>query len=237
MIGARSNKSTAAASSLSFVGFAGGTTTGTMPAHQAGDLIVAFGMRVANTFPAIPAGWTNIKTQATTTGVQAGARAVYIVAASGATAWPVWTTTDVCVVVLRNVNASPIGVSAGTSSHLTGAAPIRYPALAAFTQPDGSSWVLAFSGNIETDGDASVAPAGTTNRGTETGTGEIGAFDTNGGVASWAQVDAAVGGTSGGWLSIVIEILSGTPAASSYLLAEDGSYITTESGDRIILEP
>ena len=193
---------------LSFVGSATGTTSATMPAHQAGDLILCWAYRDgSNTLPTLPSGqnWTTLN------GVTgANTNSAYLVgkiATSSSEGVGTFTSaTSVIVQVYRprsGYTATWSAVAANTGASTT----VNYPALTLQTG-DGSSWVAAFSGHRSTNTSLETPPAGMTLRSTVVdATDEAAGFDTNGGVASWPSTNVSVGGTSSGWRSAVVEIV------------------------------
>lgn len=193
---------------LSFVGSATGTTSATMPAHQAGDLILCWAYRDgSNTLPTLPSGqnWSilNGVTGANTNSAYLVAK----VAASSSEAVGTFTSaTSVVVQVYRprtGYTATWGAVAANTGASTT----VNYPALTLQTG-DGSSWVAAFSGHRSTNTSLETPPAGMTLRSAVVdATDEAAGFDTNGGVAAWPSTNVSVGGTSSGWRSAVAEIV------------------------------
>ncbi|QIG76873.1 hypothetical protein EVC30_044 [Rhizobium phage RHph_Y1_11] len=123
---------------ISFIGAVTGTISATLPAHQAGDLIIAAIFRDGGTFT-VPSGWTQIVSNA-----QSAYSAIlyYKVAASSSETTGSWTSaTDVAFAVYRGAHqAAPIGgssVASGASGTLN---------RTSFTQvnTDSSSWVCSF---------------------------------------------------------------------------------------------
>lgn len=190
---------------ISFIGQATGTTSVTIPTHQAGDLIVIAAFRDgSNTAPSLPAGWVNL-------GNPAGAntcsmRLAYRIATNGSTTSGTWTNaTSVVCLVYRGVNQDfPIGDVAAASGSSTS---VSYPALT-MVNTGGSSWVAGFSGHRSTNTSLENAPTGMTNRANvNDATDEASGHDTNGGVASWSAQNVSVGGTSSGWQARTVEIV------------------------------
>ena len=186
----------------SFIGQATGTTSATLPAHVAGDLIVAFAFRDgSNTVPTLPAGWTDHANSGANT---CSARVAYKYAASSSETSGTWTSaTSVIFAVYRSTNAILLGaVAVGGAASTT----VNYPALT-LQDTSGSSWVAAFSGHRSVDTNLQNAPTGMTARSTVVdATDEAAGFDTNGGVTSWTSQNVSVAGTSSGWRSYVVEI-------------------------------
>jgi hypothetical protein len=203
---------------LTFVGQATGTTSATLPTHQAGDIIVAWAYRDGNnTAPSLPAGWTNLQNGGANTN---SARLAYLVATAPGTSSGTWTN---ATEVVFHVYRGAIGVGV---SNVDGAASttVNYPALT-LQRPDGTSWVVGFAGHRSTNTTLETPPVGMFNRSTLVdATAEVAGHDTNGGVASWAGATVAVGGTSSGWRSATVEIL---PRRDLSLSAGPGSFTVT----------
>lgn len=193
---------------ISRIGSQTGTTSLTIPTHQAGDLIVAFAFRDGSTTaPSLPAGqnWSS-PSNATRAGTTCSHRTAYKIATSSSEATGTFTNaTSLIVVVYRGVNQNqPIGTNTVNSGSSTS---IRFAA----TNPlnlDGSSWLLGFAGHRSTDVTIETAPSGMTNiTSVSDATDECSAHDTNGGrTSNWSSTNASVGGTASGWTSHVLEI-------------------------------
>lgn len=193
---------------ISRIGSQTGTTSLTIPAHQAGDLIVAFAFRDGSTTaPTLPSGqnWSS-PSNATRAGTTCSHRTAYKIATSSSEATGTFTNaTSLIVVVYRGVDKNqPIGTNTVNSGSSTS---IGYAA----TNPvnlDGSSWLLGFCGHRSTDVTIETAPSGMTNiTSVSDATDECAAHDTNAGrTTNWSATNASVGGTSSGWTSHVLEI-------------------------------
>lgn len=128
-----------------YIGSAGGTTTATMPSHQAGDLIIAMGFRDGSTTaPALPSGenWTNV--------INGGAnacsqRVAYKIAASSSEAVGTFANANaVIVAVYRPGSGETLSVGASAQAGANSAT-LTWPGLT-LTDSDGSSWVIGFAG-------------------------------------------------------------------------------------------
>ena len=150
-------------------------SSGTLPAHQAGDTIVITAVKwdTSGSNPTIPSGWTS-----SSSGTNIYRRSTgYRVASAPGTASGTWTGAEALYVsVWRDVT---IGATASTASSSKAAGP---PVLT-LTQP-GTSWVgLMSSGG----GVSPTLPAGMVERYRVSGTGVYDLYaDTNGPVASWS---------------------------------------------------
>lgn len=195
---------------VSFVGSASAEATSlTLPAHQAGDLIILCAARTATT-PAVamPAGWTAITYRA---GATLQTIAAWKIATSAAETSGTWTNAGLLAVgvwrhttrVLVRNGMSRVDNVASTS--------ITFPALLNETQNTGlmtnPSWVCAFALSASNALDFEVAPTGMTNRTSIAGasTGELALHDTNGTTTSWAGATRTASG-SAQYHTIIISI-------------------------------
>jgi len=196
---------------ISFIDQATGVDSATIPAHAAGDLLIAFAYRATSAVtPTIPAGWTTINSGA---GNSNGHAAAWKLAASSSEVTGTWSNAETLNIhVYRGTDqTSPIGGQA----QATNIATILFPALT-MTIADGTSWVDGFAGIrignqpietpppgmvIRTD---NVSPGGGTSR-------EAAGFDTDGGVSSWSLQN---GGSAGGsrFRSLTFEIIAAASA-------------------------
>lgn len=187
----------------SFVGAISGTNTATIPAHIAGDLIIARAFRDGNNnAPTIPSGqnWSTIDNTAGAN--QNGAAFVYKIAAGSSEATGTFT----------NATRLEVGVWRGFSgiglSNVDGAASttVNYPNLG--TLASANNWVAAFGAHRSTNTALENPPGAMSNRHTSVnGTDEGAIHDTNGGVASWSGTTVSVGGTSSGWRAHTVEMI------------------------------
>lgn len=184
-----------------------GTALTVIPAHKAGDGLVAFAFNnSSNTTPTLPSGWTQIAAPA-----GAGSCAMLVackVATSNAESVAGFTNASgLLLQVYHGCDpSSPIGgvaTNSGTSNT------VAYPALT-LSVTDGTSRVVCFGGRKATGTAFETAPAGTTLRSNVDGGGgnvfEIAGFDTAGGVASWAAQNVAAGGATQQWFTCAIEL-------------------------------
>jgi hypothetical protein len=186
---------------ITYIGSAAGGTTATIPAHQAGDIILGFGFRDGSTSPpTVPAGWTTLQTNNVNTG---GAVAFKVAAGSSETSGS-WTSANTLLVM---VYRGPSGVGASAMANGLGSVlGVDYPAL---TLASGSSWVVAFAGHRNVDTALETPPAGTVLRIDHvTAACECVSFDTNSAASAWTAKTVTVGGSSGRWCSASIELLA-----------------------------
>jgi len=146
----------------------------TIPAHQAGDLLVIFANRFdSTTIPTLPSGWTSA---ATKTGTNRAGRVGYRVATGSGTTSGTWTGAQITLVwVLRDHG----GIGAAAVDAAT--------TLPALTLTGSSSWVGALQSGVF---GVPAVPSGMTSRAN-------GSYDrvadTNGTVSSWASQSAVDG--------------------------------------------
>jgi hypothetical protein len=207
---------------ISFVGSATGTNSiASMPAHQAGDLLLFFAYRDGNiTAPSLPSGYTNKGTSSSGSAADASARIGYKIATSSSETSGTWTNaTSLICHVYRGVNqTTPLGSDLDGSTYETELnSTVKYPTLT-LDVSNGSSWIAAFVGHDATNTNIQTAPTGMTNRtNVVDATDEAAGHDTNGGVSSWTTKSVSVGGTVNEWIAFVFEILAG---GSSYSVSE-----------------
>ena len=147
----------------------------TIPAHQAGDLLVIFANRFnSTTIPTLPSGWTSA---ATKTGTSRAGRVGYRVATGSGTTSGTWTGAQTTLVwVLRD--------HGGIGAAAVGAA----TTLPALTLTGSSSWVGALQSGSEL---LPAVPSGMTSRAISSWYERV--ADTNGTVSSWASQSAVDG--------------------------------------------
>jgi hypothetical protein len=181
-------------------------TTVTVPAHQAGDLIIIFAFRAGSTTaPSLPSGFISILTKSGTT---CSARIGYKWASSTSDTSGTWTNASIIdchVYRASSGNVMGVGKSASASSTtLTVNFPVLTPLADNFS---GNSWVAGFVGVNNATQVCTVAPSGMTNESTLVGADSIAGFDTNGGVTTWASTNATDTGTAGDSVSCAVELM------------------------------
>lgn len=188
---------------MQFIGAATGTTTVTIPTHQAGDLLIAHAYRDGNTTaPTLPSGWNSISNAGN--GNTNSSRLAYRIATGPGTASGTWTNgTGLEIRVYRPETGNRF-LPPLTTTQATGAtSSIQYPALAF----SGQAWIAAFAGHRSVNTTLENAPTGMVQRATRVDTVcEIAGFDTNGPVSSWSLQAVALGGTASGWMSRILAI-------------------------------
>jgi surface protein len=191
--------------SITYIGEATGTTSATLPAHQAGDLILGFAFRDgSNTLPTQPTGWTQIDTRSLTIFNPSSARVGYKVAASSSETTGTWTNASTVIfLVYRGVNIANITEnsidSGGSGTTVTYAAN-------GFWQ--GLSRLIAFAGHRSTNTSLGTAPGDLTLIVNPVdATDEAAAFEsTVDNYGNWASTNVSVGGTSSGWITFVLRL-------------------------------
>ena len=188
--------------SITYIGQANGIESATLPAHQAGDLILAFAFRDGSTtFPTLPTGWTSIDTAFASV---ASARLAYKVAASSSETTGTWFNATTCIfLVYRGVNITDIDLidteSTGTGTTVT------YNANG-FWQ--GLSRLVAFAGHQSTDTALGTVPGDLTLIVNPVdATDEAAAFQsTVDNYGNWTSTNVSVGGTSSGWITFTMRL-------------------------------
>jgi surface protein len=188
--------------SITYIGQATGVDSATLPAHQAGDLILAFAFRDGSTIsPTLPTGWTTI---GTVSGTLCSARIGFKVAASSGETTGTWTNaTTVVFLVYRGVNIA----------NITGLETVFGSSGTTVTYIDNSYWqglsrIVAFAGHRSTD-TALETPPGTLNLivGVVDATDEAAAFESAvDNFGNWTSTSVAVGGTSSGFVTATLRL-------------------------------
>ena len=195
-----------ASGSITYIGDATGTTSATLPAHQAGDLILAFAFRDGSTtLPTQPTGWESIDTAAANT---CSARFAYKIAASSGESTGTWTNASTTIfLVYRGVNTSGLGdfdVVLATESTGSGTT-VTYNANGYW---QGLSRIVALAGHRSVDTALGTAP-GTLSLivNPVDATDEAAAFQsTVDNFGNWTSTNVSVGGTSSGWITFVMRL-------------------------------
>ena len=215
---------------VSFVGSASAEATSvTLPAHQAGDLIIIYGrgLSAAPTPPTVPSGWLQIQRFSQSTN---NVSVCWKIASSSAETSGTWINAQQIMALVYRHSTNLIGLGFPSNAAGTNTTTITYPALVAY--PD-SGWVLGLGSakndsNLDTNFD--LPPTGMVNRHASFGTThayEIVAHDTNANVASWSSTtrtnDSAVRYVT---VTVPIVVLNTKTAAGGLLLprAMDGGY-------------
>jgi len=211
-----------------FRGHAEGTTSVTMPTHQAEDTLIAIAFNnTSNTVPTVPAGWTTVTSAAGTSGQNRAMVIAYKIAASSSETSGTWTNAGK-VAVLCYYGASlqgPIGacvIQGGSSSPQT----ITYPALT-YSETEAEEWqrpwvirgvgIKATNTNVE----AGLTSGYTLRANDATNSNEIAIFDTNGattGDTLSSTTTSTYSGTATGWFSFSLELVTNKSQGSYYTI-------------------
>lgn len=191
-----------AAGSITYVGQASGVTSATLPAHQVGDLILAFAFNDASTTAlTLPTGWTNI---GNTAGATCAARLAYKVASTDSETTGTWTAaTTVIFLIYRGVDVTNItGLETVSSSTTTS---VTYPANGYW---QGLSRVVAFVGHRSANTSIEKPPTGLSLVvDAVDADDEAAAFhSTVDNYGNWPATNVAVGGTASGWITFVLRL-------------------------------
>jgi surface protein len=194
-----------ASGSITYIGEATGTTSATLPAHQAGDLILAFAFRDGSTtLPTQPTGWESIDTAAANT---CSARFSYKIAASGGESTGTWTNASTTIfLVYRGVDTTALSFDVVLATKSTGSSTTVTYNANGFWQ--GLSRLVAFAGHRSTD-TALGDPPGTLSLivNPVDATDEAAAFQsTVDNFGNWTSTNVSVGGTASGFITFVMRL-------------------------------
>jgi PKD repeat protein len=189
---------------VSYVGAAAALTSSvSLPAHQADDLLLIFAAAVSDTPPSLPSGWTSLHDD-NSGGGSRSIRCGYKIAAGSSETSGTWTgAARIIAQVYRGASAPSNKAGAKANSQT-----VTYAALTR-TQP-GTSWLAAFVFNLA-NADPQT-PSGMTVKGS---TSYVRGFDSNGVRATDWPATNVVEPASGNWLTVVLEVPVGvvTPVA------------------------
>lgn len=187
---------------VSFVGAASAEATSlTLPAHQAGDLLILFVLRNGSTSPITPpAGWIVAGTAAFGAAT-AGLQTVFKIAASSAETSGTWTSASLigCVVYRDDADYLTLTAPSGSRNAVVSTSVIfaQKASYTTATVPGNVSdrmfratgWVAAIAATTSSTVTTGGTPSGMTSRLTATGAAANGlySFDTNAAVASFSQ--------------------------------------------------
>jgi len=197
---------------ISLVGSAAASaTTVTIPAHQAGDLLVVFAFNsAAATAPTLPSGWTNGANGAANT---CGGRVGYRIATASGTTSGTWTNANrLIVMVYRGNNALSVGQVAGGNG--TGTS-VTLTALASM-QGVGRNKVVSFAGHRTAT--TFTDPSGLTRRQVTATAPFVAAWDSDNPATYTAKTTTS--NTSSGWRGSSLEIIEALPNAKADTLVE-----------------
>lgn len=188
--------------SITFVGEATGTTSATLPTHQAGDLILAFAFNDGTNLPPSSVGYTQIDSFS---GSSVAASVSYRVATAPGTSGGIFLfATTVIYLVYRGVDVWS-GILLNDKRSSSSSTTVTYPSNR-FWQ--GLSRLVAFSGHRSTDTALGDPPGDLTLIvNPEDATDEAAAFhSTVDDYGVWNSTNVSVGGTSSNWVSYVLRL-------------------------------
>jgi hypothetical protein len=195
---------------IKYIGSSSGVNSATVPAHQAGDLILCFGFRAGSNSPPTPPGssgspWTWLDFFSPVLDDNVSGMMAYQLATDSNTVSGTWTNADgLLVSVYRGLRAiAPIGTYWHRSDVGT---TLTYPAIS-LNPFNGTSWVVGFAGTVALDAAPSTPPSGMRNRiDYANASCRLAGHDTDAGMLEWLQQTANIGGTSAAWLAAVCEL-------------------------------
>lgn len=220
---------------ISFVGAASAEATSlTLPAHQAGDLLIVAAAAQANTLITIPAGWNRLHYRADSGTTNRALSVAYKIATSAAETSGTWTNATVMACTVYRDSVDYITLGGMRFSGQSNASTLLYGPLPSSGDTAGlltpNQWAIAVGMTGSNALAAETAPTGFTNRVSIAGasTTELAMHDTNAEVASVGSLSVALGGSAAS-MSVVAAIhdLGVSKTAAGGLLlprAMDGGY-------------
>jgi len=186
---------------ITFIGAAEGTTSATLPAHEAGDLILAFAFRSGSTAGITqPSGWTSIiATGANST----NARMSFKVATSNSETTGTWTNaTRVVFLVYRNAETEFIDLASNRSTASASSTVVSYNAVDTWKD---LAWTVGFMGHRQTDNSDGL-PTGLTSRSSTSSGARVLAADSADSTSGWSTETVDIGGTASGWRTFILRL-------------------------------
>lgn len=172
-----------------------------MPAHQAGDLLVAFSALnsggASGQRPTLPSGWTAFASNSSTSTLQVGTQCGYKIATSDAETSGTWTGAEGLILCVYR-NALGMGTVSSTG-YTTVASIVVYGSMSSFQVSNGTSFAmgLAATETASTTG-ISTPPTGMVNRNyVANGNLSMALHDTNQGVNNWVSQSVNIGSSVG----------------------------------------
>lgn len=188
------------------ISYVGSSNSSTLPAHAAGDLILAFSYRSANaTPPTLASGYTSAFTISDASG---SLRVGYKIATSGSESGGTWTnsTANLFSIYRGTDQSTPIG---GYATWVSGSDDtVDYPAVSPMVDAGGSSWGVSYAA-ADTNAVSIGLRTGYTSRVTGEGAGvyEHRICDSNSTVTSIGAVSLFAGGPTA-LLATQLEVLA-----------------------------
>lgn len=199
------------------------STSVTLPAFNEGDLLLVFAMANTAVAPTLPAGFTNVFSQAANgLGFRVGFKLLHASDTSG-----VWTNANL---VIASIYRGVTTVGGANSATNTASTTTTISGVATFANIAPTSWVVSFGGSLQTVSQST--PATTTLRGSPiTGSGCMALVcDSNAGVASYGQKTSTAGASAAGGGGSV-ELFPSSSILNNYLSIKAGDGISV--GERI----
>jgi surface protein len=188
--------------SITYVGAASGADSATLPAHQAGDLILAFAFRDGSTAATtLPTGWTSLASAGSNA---THGRLAYKVAESSSETTGTWINATTVVFLVYRGDYDLTNIQAMDTTTTGIGTTVTYPAANFW---DDLAWTVAFAGHRSTDTSLETPPSGLTLRdNTLDATDETAAFDSTALSGGWPSTNVSIGGTSSGWRTFVLRL-------------------------------
>ena len=188
--------------SITYVGAASGTDSATLPAHQAGDLILGFAFRDGSTTATtLPTGWVSLSSVGANF---THGRLAYKVAQSSSETTGTWTNATTVVFLVYRGDYDLTNIQAMDTTATGASTTVNYPAANFW---DNLAWTVAFAGHRSTNTSLETPPSGLTLRNnTVDATDETAAFDSTALSGVWPSTNVSVGGTSSGWRTFVLRL-------------------------------
>jgi hypothetical protein len=195
---------------ITYIGAAEGTTSATLPAHQEGDLILAFAFRSGSTLATtLPTGWTNIQVVG---GNVTNGRLAFKVASSSSEETGTWTNaTRVVFLVYRNAEVNNISSAVNRSTATASSTTVSYNAVDTWKD---LAWTVGFMGHRETDNSAGT-PTGLTARSSTNTDARMLAADSTDSTLEWETTTVDIGGTASGWRTFILRLRNKLKAIGS----------------------
>ena len=203
---------------ISFVGSASAEATSvTLPAHQAGDLILMFAWNGGSLIaPTVPTGWNVIRSVLRTNVANRAGRVAFRHAATSGELSGTWTNAALLGCAIYRDDSQHIAVGGENLNQDINSTAFNYASLSSFMtvgtiakMRSAGGWVIAFGGANSNTQSLETPPTGFTNRVSIAGatTNEIAIHDTNADVASFAGANVTLAATTVG-SSLVIEVFA-----------------------------
>jgi len=184
------------ASSITRIGSATGVNSATLPAHQAGDLILAFVFRDGSTtLPTQPSGWTSLTARTGSLSGAASCRLGYKIAQSGSETSGTWTNATAAIFVIYRGAYTTDLTSTYVQANNNVTTTIIYPENLYWSS---LAWTLGFVGSNLGTLAIETPPSGISNLVANyvDASNESAAFDSNGPSVSFATATVPVASTS-----------------------------------------